>query len=179
MKNRILCLICCLLVSAPLSARTIPEDKRVLIDELLEMTGAKRASNLMANKLTQELVQMLAAKNGSVDRAVVAIINKEAQTIMYEEFILNNKLYDVMYDLYDEYFTLDDMREILKFYRSSTGQRALRFLPAIQQRSMQIVREYAVSLSPKIQSRIQGRLKEVKTALDEAEAQSEGKQSEN
>ncbi len=171
--RRIFCLLCCLLLSSNIHARAIPEEKRVLIDEFLEMTGADRLTGLLAGKLTHELVSMISQKNGQLDRAVVAIIQKESQTIVYEEFVLNNKLQDIMYDLYDEYFTLQDMKNIVTFYKSPTGQRAMQHMPMISRRSMELTQEHARSLAPKIHARISQRFEEVRNALADSEEDTE------
>jgi len=171
MPSRILILILGIILTGTVSARNIPEDKRVEIDKFLALTGASQLTNLMANALTRQILQPLEQKYGPVDPAMIQVIFSEAKTIMYEEFTLNNKLNDIFYDLYDEYFTSDQMKELVRFYSSPTGKIAQRGMQDISQRSMVEAKKHATTLGPKIQQRLVDRLDKIGLVWEQAEAE--------
>ncbi len=172
MKITLALMLCLLMVNAA-HARKIQEEKRVLIDQVLELTGAQQITKLLSQTLTKEIIGKMHEKYGQVDRAVVAIVFAEAERIMYEDFILNNKLNDILYDLYDESFSLKQMQEITEFYSSPTGIKMIAAMPSISQRSMEAARQHAGTLSEKIYQRINERLESAREAIERAEAEEE------
>lgn len=154
-------------------ALALEAEKREPIDELLDIMESRKLSDLMARNLTFTMVKALAGKYGNLDRAVADIIYQEAQAIMYEQYILSGKLNDIFYDLYDEYYTAEELQALVRFYKSPAGRRMLEVGDRISTRSIDAAREHAMSFGPMAQKRIQKKLEEASSALAESAAQAE------
>jgi hypothetical protein len=150
-------------------ARPIPEDKRVLIDDILKQTGTANVIPLMTNQLVGEILAVLKKKEVPLDQNLVALVQSEAKTVMYEEFILSNKFNEIFYALYDEHFSTKQLNEISRFYNSAAGQRALKAMPDISRRSMEQAKEHSRGIGTKVQQRLMKRFDEHEEQQKQAE----------
>jgi len=167
---RLLLLLSLLLCSSLNTARAYDEVKAEAVDELMKIMETRKLSGLMAQALTSQLAQMLQKQAGkSLDKAVLDIIYAEAQVIMYEKYILNNKLREIFYKLYDEYYTRDQLLEVLAFYKSPAGKRTLEVGSQISQRSMVLAQEFGATFSEEAQQRIMRKLRDVSEQLEASE----------
>lgn len=155
-----------MLVVPNINARVIEEDKRALIDSMLELSGGKQVVGYMAQVLTVQLVTVLQKKYGTLDQAVADIIMQEAQTIMYEEYVLSNRLNEIYYDIYDENFSTEELTEMVDFFSTPTGKRTLTTLPLISKRSQEMAQAHAKKIGPKAQDRIMKQLANVSSILE-------------
>lgn len=152
--------LCFIFFNGLTQADPIPANKRQLIDDILEQTGTTNVIPLMTNQLSREILSLLKKKNVPIDQNLVALVQSEAKTVMYEEFILNNKFNDIFYGLYDEYFSIEELKEIAVFYNSSAGKRALSVMPDISRRSMEQAKEHSKGIGSKVQQRLMKRFDE-------------------
>lgn len=159
------------LLAIPHGARAavLEEEKRIQIDLLLEIFKTRQLSNLIAQNLTQSMLHAISQKYGKIDGAVGNIIFDEAKKIMYEQFILNGKLNDIFYELYDKYYTAEQLKELVRFYQSPTGRRLIAVGDSIQQRSLEEATKHAATFGASAQQRIQERLEKTIEALKKAE----------
>lgn len=144
-------------------ARVISAEKRELIDQIIQQTGTAKVLPLMTNQLTNEILKLLQKKDVKIDKNLIALVQKEAKTVMYEEFVLSNKFNEIFYELYDEYFTAAQLKDIVTFYDSSAGAKLLTAMPEISRRSMTLAQEHSQGIGLKVQQRLMQR-------FDEAEA---------
>jgi len=157
-------------------ATLLEEEKRVEIDKLLKIFQTRQLSDLIAQNLTQSMMYALSQKYGKLDGAVGHIIFDEAKVIMYEEFILNGKLNDIFYNLYDEYYTAAQLRDLVRFYNSSAGRRLLEVGDSIQRRSMEHAKKHAATFGRRAQERIQKRLEQTSKTLSQADEEAKNEQ---
>ena len=150
-------------------ARPISAEKRELIDIIIEQTGASKFVPLMTGQLTNEIITLLQSKDVTVDRNLATLIQKEAKTVMYEEFILSNKFNDIFYELYDEYFTAKQLKVIAAFYESTAGSRILKVMPDISRRSMELAQEHSQGIGLKVQQRLMKRFDEAEKRFEASE----------
>lgn len=86
----------------------------------------------------------------------------ESATEVLSEAMEKESFYELYYDIYGRYFTLQDLKEINKFNATPPGKKALKTMPLIMQELMPISQQWAVSLAPEIQKNMMERLKEYK-----------------
>lgn len=164
--------------SAYAQARVIAPEKRELIDQIIQQTGTAKILPLMTKQLVSEILKLLQSKEVNIDNSLVALVQKEANTVMYEEFVLSNKFNEIFYALYDEYFTAGQLKTIVTFYDSSAGARLLTVMPQISQRSMALAQEHSQGIGLKVQQRLMKRFDEVEAKIA-AKKNNEEKPAEN
>jgi hypothetical protein len=138
-----------------LYAGSLPTEKRQAIDEILDLNHTDKLVGLMTSSLTQQILSSISQRNNKPIRPEFAsLVTKEVNTVMYEEFIIKNKLNEIFYSLYDEYFTTQQLKEFVAFQKSATGERFKKYMPDVTERSMAMAKEQALDIPAKVQSRL-------------------------
>ncbi|MFZ4555039.1 MAG: DUF2059 domain-containing protein [Pseudanabaena sp.] len=153
----------------PLVKSTVISPKKyALIRELLEITESeKNASKIMEAMVRNDLTNLVSA----ILKAAPALDNDhpEAQK-QFSEIVSNmaNKYRDrviakidipqlieeISYPIYDKYFTEIELSEIIGFYKSATGKKAIALMPQIINDSMRRTNEILLPKMAKIMTEI-------------------------
>ncbi|MEL7039076.1 MAG: DUF2059 domain-containing protein [Cyanobacteria bacterium J06592_8] len=133
----------------------ISREKQQLIEEFLELTGGERTfqqvSQAMLSQMEQQFGAMLSSdligteQLSPQERQKMATqLNQEMSRILqkYNRMFLERIDYqqiveEVYYPLYDKYFTEDDLRVLIDFYKSPTGRKTIEVMPQLLQESIQ------------------------------------------
>ena len=158
MKNIVLILTLCFGFSFA-QAEELTAAKKAVIDELLEITGALKVSEMMGNAIAGEMINAMAAQNKQISPKIVDIIKDEMGKLMHEQFIENRFIHETSYTVYHKYFSLGELQEMVDFYKTPTGSKVAKLLPQVTQESMAIGQKHGMSLGPLIQQRLQARFK--------------------
>jgi hypothetical protein len=146
-----------LFTSVQVNAEELTDKKKQVIDELLEITGAAKIGEMMGTAVANNMITALSKQNGNLDPKIVNIIKDETGKIMHDEFIANHWLNETSYKIYHKYLTLNELREMLEFYKSPVGSKVLAVLPQITQEGMLAGQAHGQSLGPVIQKRLKAR----------------------
>lgn len=143
---------------------TVSPQKRALIKELLEVTEAAKlaesTSKTMIEQMEQEFPKILemlmtqqAADNKLTSTQVKALQVDASATSMrmlkrFQEKVLTAVNYaelleTISLELYDKYFTEEELKDIVAFYRTPTGKKTIQVMPRLvadtMQKSTQII----------------------------------------
>lgn len=158
----------------------IASQKRALIKELLEVTDAKNMAESMTDimllQMENNYPQMMAQTLSETD----VLSSKEKEELksrliesrlrfsrrfreLYPKRVnLAEVIDEIYYPLYDRYFTVDELRDLIVFYKSTTGKKSIRVTPQLMQEAMQRSGEL---LNPKIVQLVNEILQEEKERL--------------
>lgn len=164
-------------------AQEITPEKRELIEELIEITEVKE----QAEKITDIMLLQMENNYGETIRQIMPGSDlfgdkdseecRERTAESYKRFSKRfRELYpqrvnymevieQIYYPLYDKYFTTDDLKYIIEFYKSPTGQKFIKIMPEFMKEGMQRSSEM---LTPKIIELINEILQEEKEYLIES-----------
>jgi uncharacterized protein len=98
---------------------------RELVAVFNEPTVAEAVTNLTA-QVWPPIEQNLREENPKIDAATAAELRKEYERLMAEEY--NGILSDAP-AVYARYFTAQEMRDLIAFYRTPAGAKTLRVMP--------------------------------------------------
>lgn len=156
-------LFCCPLTFAQ---DTISPQKKVLIQEFLEVTGGKKAANEMIDLMMRAQGAEAAKMMGSMvndDKTLSAAEKSELKKTMTESAERTSEriskffaerlnfgevMEEMMVPLYDKYFTESELMDLVTFYRSPTGQKLVASLPSLMVDTIGAVSE---KIMPKLQ----------------------------
>lgn len=142
------------LCAADTFAQGVSAEKKELIRELLVVTDAsKNATAIMDSMISQVQKDLLETMNqiGESSQALTAAERAERRRLIIEgaqrsadrlkELFKQRVNYsqlveDVSYELYDKYYTADELRDLTVFYKSATGQKAIKIMPQMFAESM-------------------------------------------
>ena len=150
-----------LLLTAPLQANDdIAPQKRQLIDQLLEESGqsATAVGEQFSSFFIQQMSAVLRQAHPDLDQRAFDILKEEVALVIQEEMHVSGKFVELIYPIYDRYFTVEDLEAMLEFYRTDLGQKVLAVMPIISREAMLVGRQFGEALAPKIERRIVDRL---------------------
>jgi len=151
-------------------AQQISPQKRDLVDQLLVINQTENLIPLMASALTGQIVTAISKNRGPIDDNLKSTIHTEVQTAIHEQFVLNNKLNDIFYGLYDEYFSTSQLQDIVNFYNSSAGKQLKNKTGKITLRSQEQAKAHAKTIGPIVQKRLLKILDNIDEELKKLEA---------
>lgn len=129
---------------------TVSPEKRALISELLEVTEAgkntvdsfnslldqneKQAPDVVWQSLTgiKEVQELSANQQESLRKKLVDDsnrMNKRMRDLFLERIDFARLIDDLFYGLYNRYFTEAELKDLIAFYRSSTGRKTIQVGP--------------------------------------------------
>jgi uncharacterized protein len=177
--------LCCALLSISLLAgkafaqQPNSDEKKALIQELLLVTDAgKMASSMVDSTLTaldkqyplmikemmDEMPELTPAQKKKLNAEVrgFAWFSQTFRERMQKRINFKELIEKISYPLYDKYFTESELKDLIAFYKSSTGQKTLMVMPSLFADSMQKSGEI---LTPVFTEMIQEILEEEKARL--------------
>jgi hypothetical protein len=98
---------------------------RDLVAVFNEQTIAATISNLTA-QVWPSIEQALRAQNPKIDAGTAADLRKEYERLMTQDY---NQIMSDAPAIYARYFTAQELRDMLAFYRTPAGAKALRVMP--------------------------------------------------
>ena len=143
------------LVSAPtVSHAQMSDSKKALIEELLVVTNTKEMALMMGDHMITNMKAM--AQNPNLSDAQFETIAK----IVKEEFGKDiDTFLEMVVPVYDKHFSEAEIQELIAFYRTPIGKKAIDTMPKITNEIAPLSQQWAISIMPKVQSRIQAELK--------------------
>jgi len=136
MKTKSLSVLLILFAAAsPAFAQQVPakSEKAANIERLLKLVGADKLQGQMLDQAIGMLKPLFAA-DGQGDETNRKMMNRFSD-IMSEE-LRKVDLSRIAPELYDKYFTNDEIKGLISFYESPLGQKTIQVLPALSAESM-------------------------------------------
>ncbi|MBE9145730.1 DUF2059 domain-containing protein [Planktothrix mougeotii] len=155
-----------------LSQQSVPEQKRQLIKELIELTGGEQmfrnVSQITSAQMQQEIngiLQSIIPESSGISEAkkqeMIKTINQDMNRIvsqynqrLMEQLDFNKIMETVYYPLYDKYFTEEDLQAMIDFYKTPTGKKTISVMPELlvesMQRVSQIIQPQAIQIFKEI-----------------------------
>lgn len=138
-------------------SQEITAEKKHVIDEMLEITGALEVGEMMGTAVANQMITAMSQQQGNIDSKVVAILKDEVGKIMHDEYIANGFINEMSYTIYDKHFTTTELKEMVAFYKTPTGSKMATLLPQVTQEAMVAGQQHGQSLGPIIQKRLMAR----------------------
>jgi len=139
------------------------EEYRAVVQTLLEELGAAQLVVQMMNGAVEAHIQTLRQAGTPITPETVRVI-RETMAEFAREFGEDGAFLSLVTPIYAKHFTADELREILAFYRTRVGAKAVRAMPAIASETMSAGQELAAQIMPKLEARLLERLQAAQAA---------------
>lgn len=144
----------------------------------------RNALTMQFNQYLPTVTEMTDAKQGKFDEVQkeLTVMRESSEknlmdqiTIELEKELSFSKFIDeVYYPIYDKYFSASDLKSIVKFYKSSVGQKFMSTGPNIVKEVMTSFNEiYGQKLQAILETSLQGEMEKQKESLEKFKANSE------
>ena len=153
----ILFLACCgLAFTRPALAQAIDPAFERDIARLLEVTGAQKISEQMAQNFIKQFGEGMRLGNPDIPPRFVEIMTDVVRTTFQKEF---GTLMQRMAGVYATLLTPDDVRQMLAFYDTPLGRRMIELTPRLAEAGSQAGSEWGRELVPGLVAELQRRMK--------------------
>jgi|SRR5690554_785408 hypothetical protein len=153
---------CLCLAGIAVTASANPATNRKIAYELVEITSKgifDETLVLIENIIQQEFAKAFADLPPE-KRAAANTVQRET-TEWFREFFAWEQIRELYADIYIEVFTEEEMRELIKFYRSPLGQKLLAKAPELMEKSLEKTQMLLYREMPKLQERLERKIKEL------------------
>lgn len=127
---------------------------------LLEVTGSLKMGQQLGQHTAQQILKVVKQQQTDIPPEAFSIIEEETMRIITSELAPDGKFVKELVDLQNEYFTHEEIKELLAFYDTDIGKKLIATQPEIFQKSMLIGQIWGKSLIPLLKDRILTRLKQ-------------------
>ena len=166
MKKLIVSALLMFLVS-PLSAQDseVSDELERKLGELLIESGSLSLGEQMAELFVAQMSQAIRQSRPDLPPVAFDIIREETISIINEE-LDRGSFQSMLIPIYAQFYTIDEVDELLAFYRSPIGKKTVNILPELTQESSQAGERWGMLIGPTIGARISTRLAEEGIELD-------------
>lgn len=161
-----------------LAEETIPEAKRAAIQELLQVTEAEKMAGNITEAMLQQMErsypqlvgQLMPEIRESGDQEALrqklldsrARFSKRFRELYMQRIDFGQVVKQIYIPLYDKHFSEQELKDLIGFYRSASGKKALAVMPDLLRESMQRSSEV---LNPQIMQIVRDIMQEEKALL--------------
>jgi hypothetical protein len=152
MKKIVIIIIYCLVFGGIISAQTKKDD----IKELFELINPGQ----MIDKIFENMIDVFKHHGNTQispekQEEFVSYLNEQVR------MMTDNLINVYMVNIYDKYFSDEEIKDLIKFYKSPTGQKMINTMPDIQKDIMTIMMNKHI---PEFQEKIQQKMEELNAA---------------
>jgi len=147
-------------VSSASESDEISYEKRALVDELSISQGDIFVDQTLAEGITDEIREYLKIANIEVDEDFFLTFSGVVQDLIHQEFILSGELQKLSYEIWEDRFEVDELKQLIKFYNSPLGIKLLKVMPEITQMSQKRSLELSQRIMPVVSYQLEKQLTE-------------------
>lgn len=131
MLIRPICAAILLCVAAAGHADELTDAKRSDIRKLIASTGSDRISDQFAGAVTQSLAHSLKAANPEIPERLFVSLRHDLAAMFAEKMNAPDGMIERVVPVYHKHFTHAEIREMLAFYQTDIGRKAIEVLPSV------------------------------------------------
>ncbi len=143
----------------------VSEGLETALSQLLVESGALAMGEQMSELFVSQMAQGLRQSHPDLPPAAFEVIREETIAVINEE-LDRGSFQAMLIPIYAQFYTLEEVQELLAFYRSPIGRKTVEVLPALGRDSAQAGERWGMLVAPTIGARITRRLQEEGFDLD-------------
>ena len=125
------------------------------IRTLLDQTGADKIGIQLGTSLLPMISQGIQQKYPQVTQNTLNKINAEISNIFIEKANAKGGLVDIIVPIYAKHYTQEEIKELIKFYKTDLGKKTIEIMPVIMTESMVAGQKWGQGLGPQISLAVQ------------------------
>src|SRR5262245_11681730 len=139
-----------------------PSTKEADIRKLINVVGGGNLAIQMASMWTQGMIQAVRAANPDMPDRAAVVIEKEMTAFLAEKMNEKGGFMDQVVPIYGKYLTHAEIKDLLAFYETPTGKKAIAVLPQVINESAEAGQKWGQSLAAEADARVKAALKREK-----------------
>jgi hypothetical protein len=157
------------MMKSPSTPEATKEDKRSEAEKesekladarrLLEMVRGQSLFQQSSSSAFYQTVASIKKLQPDIPEKYLVVIEDEVKRVIQEGMTIDGGLLDALASLYGKHFTHEEIKEMIAFYQTDAGEKAIRVSPVLMQEVQQTTVRWGAALDPVIQQRVIDRLK--------------------
>lgn len=139
------------------SAEELTSDKKVDIENLLQITGALSIGKQMSVAVVGQLTQSLRQARSDIPQEVLDVLPEVVGSVLDTNI---SSFKEAIIPVYHKYFTADEIKQMIRFYSTDLGKKTIQVMPSLLQESMAVGEQWGRSLAPQINEQVRARFKQ-------------------
>ena len=132
--------------------------KKEAMKELMQVSGEAQMAELNANYVARRFILNLKNSKPDIDSKVFDIAKEECKTVIHEEIVIKESYQPYFYHIYHKYFTFEEIKELIQFYKTPLGRRLVAIMPKMSDESITASELWRQQiLDPKFEQRVSSR----------------------
>ena len=128
------------------------------IRTLIELSGASRITTQMVNAMMPQMRDLILKMRPDISKQHLDMLLDEFTQVFSESA---PKFIETIIPLYEQRFSQKEIRDVIAFYRTPTGQKMLAELPGLMSDGMRIGQQWGQAVAQVAVQRIETRIKEL------------------
>lgn len=149
--KRMLVLVPIALAVGVFSASAQEQSRRALAEELINVMDAKSMFDKNITMVKQMWMAQTSQIPGLPNPSSNAAQAQDKTFDLFSQYLNWDRIKDDVISIYAETYTEDEMKGIIAFYRSPSGQALLKRQPELLQRTLEMTQKWMREILPKIQ----------------------------
>jgi hypothetical protein len=141
-------------------------DKLTDARKLAETTKGRIILEHYTNFTLQQFIPIIRQLTPDISEKHLVSVEEETRSVLHEAMVIEGGFLDMVSPVYSKYFTHDEIKDRLAFYRTDLGKKTLRVSPEFNKDFGLIQEQWFKALAPLIQQRVIERLKAEGVELD-------------
>jgi hypothetical protein len=146
-------------MALPVQGETAIPEKQRDIRRLLEISGASAITSQCAETMTQQLVLTFREARQEMPPELYPLIRKEVSSFFAEHAAGPAGFMERLVPVYDRNFTHAEIRELIAFYQTDLGKKAIRVLPDLTRETIAVGLDWGQEMTPRFLERVEKALR--------------------
>ena len=143
-------------LSVPARSEAVSEDRVRAAKEVLQATGAAQQFDAIMPLMLKQINQSIVAANPKLSEPLQAMFDDIVKAFSGRK----QELLEKVAVLYAKNFTVEEMTELTKFYRTEVGRKFVAAQPRLATESMKLGQDWGRTVGQQIMEQIKAKLKE-------------------
>lgn len=141
------------------SPEELTAQKRADIELLLRQSGSDKYALALGASMARQITGTVKAARPDTPKRVLDIVERELVRLLVDKMGGPDGMLARMIPAYAEAFSHDEIRQLLAFYQSPVGRKAVSTMPRLMAQGQRIGQEMARELGPELRERLVAALK--------------------
>ena len=129
-------------------------EKRADILKLIEVSGGRELAQQLLQQYARQSMGLVKKFRPDIPAGSMPAVERELSAFIAEKLSAPGGLLEQVAAVYAKHFTPEEVRQLLAFYESPVGRKAVATLPQIMKESRDVAQRMGIGLIPELNRRI-------------------------
>ena len=155
-------LICFIIIDLK-AQDSLSADKQKNIRLLLELTDVLKIGREIGRSIIHERLLSIELTDKEIPDSIYYDLKEDVIDFFDEAMVTENGLVDDLIKIYHKYYSADEIKELITFYKTETGKKTVTIMPLLFRESSTAIKNWCENLVPYMEAMFKEKLKFLQT----------------